>query len=106
MASVTYIAASGEETVLEVESGSSVMRGAVDNGVLGIIGECSGNCSCATCHVYVDPEWAERVEARGDLEAELLEEVFESRPNSRLSCQIKVTDDLDGLVVRLPERQV
>ena len=106
MASVTYIAASGEQTVLDVENGSSVMRGAVDDGVLGIIGECSGNCSCATCHVYVDPEWVDRVGAKSDLEAELLEEVFESRPNSRLSCQIKVTDDLDGLVVRMPERQV
>lgn len=103
---MTYIAASGEQTVLDVENGSSVMRGAVDDGVLGIIGECSGNCSCATCHVYVDPEWVDRVGAKSDLEAELLEEVFESRPNSRLSCQIKVTDDLDGLVVRMPERQV
>ncbi len=106
MASVTYIAASGEQTVLEVQSGSSVMRGAVDNGVLGIIGECSGNCSCATCHVYVEPDWVDRVGDKGELEAELLEEVFEARPNSRLSCQIKVTDELDGLVVRMPERQV
>ena len=106
MATITYISASGEESVLEVESGSTVMRGAVDNGVLGIIGECSGNCSCATCHVYVDPDWQGRVGDKGDMEAILLEEVFEARPNSRLSCQIKVTDDLDGLVVRMPERQV
>jgi 2Fe-2S ferredoxin len=106
MASVTYIADGGEQTTLEVESGSTVMRGAVDNGVLGIIGECSGNCSCATCHVYVDAEWLEKLGDKGDLEAELLEEVFESRPNSRLSCQIRVTDELDGLVVRMPERQV
>ena len=106
MATITYISDSGEETVLEVASGSTVMRGAVDNGVLGIIGECSGNCSCATCHVYVDAAWADRVGEPGKLEAELLEEVFEAQPTSRLSCQIPVTDELDGLVVRMPARQV
>lgn len=106
MATITYIADDGEETVLELVAGTTVMRGAVDNGVLGIIGECSGNCSCATCHVYVDPDWANRVGEPSALEAELLEEVFEARPTSRLSCQISVTEKLDGLVVRMPERQV
>jgi 2Fe-2S ferredoxin len=106
MARITYINAEGEESVQEVSSGSTVMRGAVDNGVLGIIGECSGNCSCATCHVYVDEAWADKVGEQGEMEAILLEEVYEARPTSRLSCQIPVTDALDGLIVHLPERQV
>ena len=97
---------SGEESTVEAASGLTVMEAIRDNGFDELLALCGGCCSCATCHVYVDPEWAERVGARGDLEAELLEEVFESRPNSRLSCQLKVTDDLDGLVVRMPERQV
>lgn len=106
MAKITYISHDGEQQLLEVTNGSSVMRGAVDNGVLGIIGECSGNCSCATCHVYVDPDWVEQVGEKGNNEALLLDEVFEMQPNSRLSCQITVSDELDGLIVRMPTRQV
>jgi 2Fe-2S ferredoxin len=106
MAKITYIESNGESQVLDVEPGQSVMQAAVAEGVLGIIGDCSGNMSCATCHVYVDDEWVDRVGSKSDTEKLMLEEVFGPRPNSRLSCQIKVSEALDGLVVRLPERQV
>ncbi|NND68891.1 MAG: (2Fe-2S)-binding protein [Halioglobus sp.] len=106
MAKITYIAHDGETEVLDVERGSTVMRGAVDNAVQGIIGDCGGACSCATCHVYVDPQWYDKVGEIGAMEAILLEEVCDPQPNSRLGCQIAITDELDGLVVRLPEKQV
>lgn len=106
MAKITYIEFDGKERVLDLEPGTSLMQGAVDNGVLGIIGDCGGNCSCATCHVYVDPAWIDRVNAKEIQEELLLEEVFEVRSNSRLSCQITASEALDGLVVRLPRRQV
>ncbi|SRR5690625_4225045 len=105
MVKITYIEFSGNERVLELEPGTSLMQGAVDSGVLGIVGDCGGNCSCATCHVYVDDGWFDKLEAKEAQEEMLLEEVFEVRPNSRLSCQLRVTDALDGLVVRVPERQ-
>lgn len=82
------------------------MQGAVANSVRGIIGECGGACSCATCHVYVDPAWLNRVGERSATEKALLEEVIDEQPNSRLSCQINITEDLDGLVVRLPGKQI
>ena len=107
MAKVTYISFNGEERVLELANGSSVMRGAVENKVRGIIGDCGGECSCATCHVYVDSDWIDRVGDIGPTEAIMLDEVCAPREtNSRLGCQIKITDALDGLVVRLPQRQV
>jgi 2Fe-2S ferredoxin len=106
MARITYIAYDGGETILDVEPGRSVMQAAVAEGVLGIIGDCSGNMACATCHVYVDDDWVDRVGGKSDTESLMLEEVFNQQPNSRLSCQIKVSGELDGLVVRLPERQV
>lgn len=106
MAKITYVEASGNEQVLDIESGLSVMQGAINNSVRGIIAECGGSCSCATCHVYVDAAWLDKVGEKSPMEEALLEEVFEARPNSRLSCQIKVSDDLNGLVVRVPERQV
>jgi len=106
MAKVTYISHAGEERVLELASGTSIMQGAVDNNVRGILGDCGGNCSCATCHVYVDAAWFDRVGDVGPTEAILLEEVCDPQENSRLGCQIKITDALDGLVVRLPQKQV
>jgi 2Fe-2S ferredoxin len=106
MAKIIYIEFSGNERVLEVEPGSSVMQAAVGNSVRGIIGDCGGACSCATCHVYVDPAWVDKVGEKSEGETALLEEVCDSQPNSRLSCQIKVTEELDGLVVRLPAKQV
>ena len=106
MATIIYVESNGEEHELEVAPGSSVMQGAVENQVRGIIAECGGNMSCATCHVYVDESWVDRLGEKSDTEEMLLEEVCDPRPNSRLSCQIEITDELDGLVVRLPEKQI
>jgi ferredoxin, 2Fe-2S len=106
MAKITYIEFDGTEHAFDVVPGLSVMQGAVGNTVRGIIGECGGACSCATCHVYVDSAWLNRVGERNATEEALLEEVIDGQPNSRLSCQIKVTQDLDGLVVRLPAKQI
>jgi 2Fe-2S ferredoxin len=106
MATITYIEFSGAQHQLDIATGQSVMQGAVDNNVRGILADCSGACSCATCHVYVDASWLDKVGPRSEFEDLLLEEVCEPRENSRLSCQIKVSDELDGLVVHLPEKQV
>lgn len=106
MAKITYIEFNGKEHVLDVPPGSSVMQAAIDNNVRGVIAECGGACSCATCHVYVDSDWANKLDQKSGEETAMLDAVCEPRPNSRLSCQIKVTESLDGLVVRLPEKQV
>ena len=106
MAKITYIEFSGKQHVIDVESGTSVMQGAVNNNVRGIIAECGGACSCATCHVYVDNAWTDELAEKGAEETAMLDAVCEPRPNSRLSCQIKVSEDLDGLIVRVPEKQV
>lgn len=106
MPKITYIEYSGTEHVLDIESGLSVMQAALNNNVRGIIGDCGGACSCATCHVYVDPAWLQKTGEQGAAEESLLEEVCDVQTNSRLSCQIKVSPDLDGLVVRLPAKQV
>jgi len=106
MARITYIEFNGAQHVLEIAPGFSVMQCAVEINVRGIIAECGGTCSCATCHVYVDPAWLDRVGAKNATEEALLGEVCDAQPNSRLSCQIRATEELDGLVVRLPARQV
>lgn len=106
MPNVTYISADGEETTIALENGTSIMEGAVSHGVDGIIGECGGSLMCATCHVYVEDAYLDRMPPRGEVEEEMLDSaVSEVRPSSRLSCQIKASPDLDGLVVRLPESQ-
>lgn len=106
MAKIRYIEFGGTEHTLDIAPGLSVMQGAVGNSVRGIIGECGGAASCATCHVYVDPAWLNKVGDKNETEQALLEEVCDPQPNSRLSCQITVTQELDGLVVRLPPKQV
>ena len=106
MVKVTYIEHGGAEHILDIEPGLSIMQGAVNNGVRGIIGDCGGACSCATCHVYIDPAWSNKTGERCATEEALLEEVCDVQTNSRLSCQVKITPDLDGLVVRLPVKQV
>ena len=106
MAAVTYIEHNGTQTTVEVASGDSVMQGAVNNGVNGIVGECGGGLACATCVCYVDPAWVARTGEPSEMEKDMLE--FSSHgnlPGSRLSCQIHVGAELDGLVVRLPESQ-
>ena len=106
MAKITFIEFSGKEQVLDVQPGMSLMQGATHNNVRGIIAECGDACSCATCHVYVDETWADKLDKKSATEEGMLEAVVELRSNSRLSCQIKVTVELDGLVVRLPAKQV
>jgi 2Fe-2S ferredoxin len=102
MAKIIYIEANGKEHAVEVESGLSVMEGAKRNGIPGIDAVCGGGCQCATCHVYVDPAWQSRVSARTDIEASMLEFADDVQPNSRLACQIEVTAEHEGLVVRIP----
>jgi 2Fe-2S ferredoxin len=106
MAKITYIDFGGTRLVVDVPSGLSVMEGAIDNNVPGIEAECGGACSCATCHVYVDTAWIEATGNPGHLEGDMLECAMDLQDNSRLSCQIKVTDELDGLIVRMPELQI
>jgi ferredoxin, 2Fe-2S len=106
MAKITYREFGGKEHVIEAAPGSSVMEGAVHNNIRGVIAECGGCCSCATCHVYVDPAWIEKLDEKSEEETAMLEAVCDPRPNSRLACQIKVSERLDGLIVQLPEKQV
>ncbi len=105
MPKVTYIEFDGTEHQVDVASGLSVMEGAVKNMVPGIDADCGGACACATCHVYVDPEWKDKTGEPNEMETSMLDFAEEVKDNSRLSCQIKMSDDLDGLTVRLPESQ-
>lgn len=106
MPSVTYIHSDGRSETIDARDGDSAMITAMQSGVDGIVGECGGGLVCATCHVYVDDSWMERVGTAAADEDEMLEGVAAERsPNSRLSCQIKMSDALDGLVLRLPDRQ-
>ena len=105
MAKITYIDHDGNSRSVDAENGSTVMENAIKNGIPGIEAECGGACACATCHVYVDEAWTERVGAPSPMEEDMLDFGFEVKPNSRLSCQIKVAAEFDGLVVRTPERQ-
>lgn len=102
---VRYIEHSGRERRVGVETGQTVMSAAASSGVHGIDAECGGSCACATCHVYVDESWFAEVGPPAGVEADLLEFVARRRPNSRLACQIALTDRLDGLIVRVPETQ-
>lgn len=105
MPKIIYIGHDGKEHLVEAEAGKSVMQTAVENLVPGIIGDCGGACSCATCHCYVDPEWVGKVQPKNETEETMLEGVLNTESNSRLSCQITVKAELDGLVVRLPASQ-
>ena len=107
MVKITYIEFSGTEHVVDVAAGLTVMEGARDNGISGIEADCGGACACSTCHVYVDDAWVEKLPAKDPMEEDMLDFAYEPDPaKSRLTCQLKVTDDLDGLVVRMPERQI
>ena len=105
MAKITFIEFNGTPHEVEATNGMSVMESAVKNMVPGIDADCGGACACATCHVYVEPEWLEAVGERNEMEEDMLDFAFDVRDNSRLSCQIKVSDTLDGLVVKVPEKQ-
>jgi 2Fe-2S ferredoxin len=107
MAKITYIEHGGKEHVVEVANGMTVMEGARDNNIPGIEADCGGACACSTCHVYVDAAWVEKVPAKDDMETDMLDFAYEpDETRSRLTCQLKVTDALDGLIVQMPEKQI
>ena len=106
MAKITYIEYDGKSHTIEVANGLSVMEGAVQNNIPGIDADCGGSMACATCHVYVKEEWFNKLPKKEDGEEDMLDMAFEPKKNSRLSCQLMVSDQLDGLVINLPEKQV
>jgi 2Fe-2S ferredoxin len=105
MTKITIVAFDGTRHDIDAENGSTVMENAIRNGVPGIEAECGGACACATCHVYVDDEWKDVVGEPAPMEEDMLDFAYDVRPTSRLSCQIQVSDELEGLVVYVPERQ-
>lgn len=105
MPKIKYVEHSGKEHEVEVPNGWSVMEGAVKNLIPGIDADCGGACACATCHVYVDPAWTSKMPPKADMEETMLDFAQDLEPNSRLSCQIKVTPELDGLTVKMPKSQ-
>ena len=105
MAKITFIQYNGTEQTVDGLPGMSVMDTAVKYQVPGIDADCGGACACATCHVYVEPEWKDQVGVRNPMEEDMLDFAFDVRDSSRLSCQIKVSNALDGLRVRVPEKQ-
>ena len=105
MAKITFITHDETRFEVEAQNGMSVMEAAIKNMVPGIDADCGGACACATCHVYVEPDWQDTTGERSDMEEDMLDFAYDVRDSSRLSCQIKVNDDIDGLVVRVPEKQ-
>jgi 2Fe-2S ferredoxin len=105
MTKLIFVAFDGTRFDVEAENGSTVMENAIKSGVPGIEAECGGACACATCHVYVDEEWSPAVGEPQAMEEDMLDFAYDVRPTSRLSCQIRVSDALDGLTVHVPERQ-
>ncbi|MGB5949104.1 MAG: 2Fe-2S iron-sulfur cluster-binding protein [Parvibaculum sp.] len=105
MAKITFKESNGTERTVEAENGMTVMEAAIKNMIPGIDADCGGACACATCHVYVDEAWTGKVGKPESMEEDMLDFAFDVRENSRLSCQIKITDELDGLVVTTPDKQ-
>jgi ferredoxin, 2Fe-2S len=105
VANITYIEADGREHVLDVEPGLTIMEGARNAGVTGILADCGGNCACGTCRIYIDGQWRDTVGLAHEEEAATIEAHEDAAPGKRLSCQVKVTAALNGLVVRMPEKQ-
>ena len=107
MVKITYIEFNGTEHNVDVDIGLTVMEGARDNDIPGIEADCGGACACSTCHVYIDPTWIDKLPAKEDMEEDMLDFAYSPDPNlSRLTCQLEVTDDLNGLIVRMPEQQI
>ena len=107
MVKITYIEFNGTEHIVDVETGMTVMEGAWDNNIPGIEADCGGACACSTCHVYVDASWVKKIPEKEDMEEDMLDFAYSPDENlSRLTCQIEVTDELDGLIVRMPEKQI
>ena len=105
MPKITYIEHSGKSHVVEVPNELSVMEGAVQNNISGITADCGGACACATCHVYVDEKWFDKLKKKDEAEQDMLDMAFEPNKFSRLSCQISVSDELDGMAVKIPSKQ-
>ena len=107
MAKITYIEHNGTQHTVDVANGLSVMEGARDNQIPGIEADCGGACACSTCHVYVAPAWVDKLSKKEAMEEDMLDFAWQPDPaRSRLTCQLKVTDALDGLVVQMPEKQI
>ena len=105
MAKITYRDNQGNSETIEVEKGLSLMEGAIQNDIPGIDADCGGAMACATCHVYVEENWFNKIPKAEDAEVDMIDMAFEPKKNSRLSCQIIVSDELDGLVVNIPSKQ-
>ena len=107
MPKITYVEYGGSEHVVEVSTGLTVMEGARDNNIPGIDADCGGACACSTCHVYVDPNWVGKIPEKEDMEEDMLDFAYSPDENlSRLTCQLQVTEEIDGLIVRMPEKQI
>ena len=105
MPKITYKTQDDKTYIIDVQNGLTVMEGAIQNDIPGIDADCGGGMSCATCHVYVNEEWLDKLPAKEDGEEDMLDMAFEPKKNSRLSCQLIVSDTLDGLVVKIPSEQ-
>ena len=105
MVKITYIEHTNKKHIVEVSDGMSVMEGAVQNNIPGIDADCGGGCACATCHVYVDEKWFDKLTEKAEAEQDMLDVAFEPNNLSRLACQITVTNELNGLVVKMPSKQ-
>ena len=105
MPKITYIDKQGSSKTIDVEKGLSVMEGAIQNDIPGIDADCGGSMACATCHVYVEDKWLDKIPEAEEAEVDMIDMAFEPKKNSRLSCQILITDELDGLTVTTPEKQ-
>ena len=105
MPKITYISHDGKKNIVEVPTGLSVMEGAIQNNIPGIDADCGGSMACATCHVYVEEKWLDKIPKAEEAEVDMIDMAFEPKKNSRLSCQLIISDELDGLKVTTPEKQ-
>jgi|TARA_B110000971_G_C19911702_1_gene454859 2Fe-2S ferredoxin len=105
MPKITFIENSGNKKTIDIEKGLSVMEGAIQNNIPGIDADCGGSMACATCHVYVEEKWIDKIPKAEEAEVDMIDMAYEPKKNSRLSCQIIIVDELDGLVVTTPEKQ-
>tara|TARA_B100000700_G_C14228720_1_gene482672 strand:+ start:87 stop:407 length:321 start_codon:yes stop_codon:yes gene_type:complete len=106
MAKITYVENNGNTHTVEVAEGLTVMEGAIQNNIPGIDGDCGGGMACATCHVYVKDEWFDKINKKSEGEDDMIDQAYEPKKSSRLSCQIQVSSEIDGLEVNLPEKQI
>jgi len=106
MTKITYVENNGKEHTVDVQNGLTVMEGAVQNDIPGIDADCGGSMACATCHVYVKDDWYNKLDEKSEGEDDMIDQAYDPKKNSRLSCQITVSDKIEGLIVHLPEKQV